>query len=205
MEIDRPIIIALVLFAILVLNFFWVVPSYNALQALQANLALKKAQFNAQHDYYEQITKDYFLLMNDKDGIQKIDDALPPSPDLGEVSYYFQKTAQDNGLIFKNLTLAQVTQDNDLKDITFSLEISGNYASLQNFIIALEQSARLFEVSSISFGSVALQTTPTTSTTLGTATSTSPTSKTSAPSIPASQFQNPQIFDFHLGVTMHSY
>ena len=48
MQIDRPIAIALILFIILLLVFFLVVPEYNTFKSLQTQLGEKKAEYNAE-------------------------------------------------------------------------------------------------------------------------------------------------------------
>ena len=168
MQIDRPITIAIILFVILLLVFFLVFPEYKMFGTLQTDLGEKKAEFNAEFDYYAAITKAYFDLQGRKDDVKKIDDALPSNADFGELIYFFQKAAAENGIMIKNLFLSkssptqtqsgfqsesQTNQDKKVKDVTFSMDLLGDYKSLNNFIISLENSSRIFEVTNISFGS----------------------------------------------------
>ena len=157
MHIDRPIAIALTLFIILLLVFFLVMPEYRTFGKLQTELGEKKAEFNAKYDYYAAITKTHYDLQSRQDDVDKIDNALPQNSDLGQVVYFLQKTAKDNGLIMKDLFLSKSSlsnvQSNSIKDIIFSIDLSGDYISLEGFIRSLEKSARLFEITNISFGS----------------------------------------------------
>ena len=91
MQIDRPIATALILFIILLLVFFLVVPEYKTFGKLQEELGEKKAEFNAQFDYYNAIANTYQQLQGRKDDIKKIDDALPQDPALGRVIYFLQQ------------------------------------------------------------------------------------------------------------------
>ena len=159
MQIDRPIAIALILFAVLLLVFFLVLPEYRTFKALREEFAEKKAEYDAKFDYYAAITKAYYDLQSREDGIKKIDSALPESPELGNIVYFLQKTAGENGIILKDLFLSKSapssTRTNDtkaIKDIAFTLDLIGSYSSLERFASSLEKSARLFEVTSISFG-----------------------------------------------------
>lgn len=156
MEFDKPITIALILFVILLLIFFLVVPKYKALRNLELDLAQKQAEYQAQFDYYSEVDKSYREIKDKKDEIQKIDDALPPKPDFGQVVYYFQERARESGLLFKTFTLSQSPGTN-MRSIVFSLSLSGSYTSLGKFMASLENSARLFEISRISFGSAVQQ------------------------------------------------
>ncbi|MCX6721394.1 MAG: type 4a pilus biogenesis protein PilO [Candidatus Staskawiczbacteria bacterium] len=192
MRIDRPIAIAVILFIILVLVFFFVKPEYKNFRDLQITLAEKKAEYNAQVEYYNAITKTYSDLQAHKDQIKKIDDALPQEPSLGKLVYYLQKTSAENGLIVKSLFLAKAASNlpndqknkSEMKDITFSMSVLGDYVSLEKFLVSLEKSSRIFETSSISFGS----------------------GSTQQPVIPGQpQFQTQQIYDFSLQIKTHSY
>ncbi len=160
MRIDRPIAIALILFVIVVLIFFLVAPEYKTFKDLRQDLGEKKAQYNAEFDYYVEITKKYYELKNYEEGLKKIDDALPQDPNLGKIIYYFEKTASDSGLIIKDLFLSSVgatdsdkKNKNKTKNLIFSLDLMGTYSSLGSFLDALEISDKIFEVTSISFQS----------------------------------------------------
>jgi len=160
MQIDRPIAIALTLFIILLLIFFLVVPEYNTFKQLQTELGEKTAEFNAEFDYYAAITKTYFDLKSRQDDVKKIDDALPQNSDFGENIYFLQETARASGLTVKDLFLSKSSLSNagtnitgNVKDIVFSIDVLGDYTSLDNFIISLEKSSRIFEITNISFDS----------------------------------------------------
>jgi len=162
MTIDRPITIALTLFIILLLIFFLVVPEYNTFGKLQTELGIKKAEFNAEFDYYAAIAKTYYDLQSRQDALKKIDDALPnlpQNPTLGKLVYFLQETIKENGLIAKDLFLSKSSSSNvgvdasNVKDIVFSVDLLGDYPSLERFMASLEKSSRIFEITSISFGS----------------------------------------------------
>jgi len=158
-RIDKPIIIALTLFIILLLIFFLVSPEYQKFKELQTDLGIKKAEYNAQKDYYAEIARSYYELKNREDDLKKIDNALPSDPNLGRLSYFIQEESAKSGLILKSLFLTKASTsasnsagENTIKGVSLSLSLVGNYSSLGNFISALENSARLFEIASISFG-----------------------------------------------------
>jgi len=160
MQIDRPITIALILFIILLLVFFLVAPEYNTFKKLQTDLGEKKAEYNAEFDYYAAITRTYQDLQSHKDDIEKIDDALPKEPALGKLVYFLQETAKENGLIVKDLFLSKSSPNNAdnninerVRDIIFSMDLLGDYASLEGLMASLEKSSRIFEIISISFNS----------------------------------------------------
>lgn len=160
MTIDRPITIAIIIVVTALLVFFLVLPEYNTFVSLQGQLAEKTAEYKAQYDYYSSIDKNYFDLQSHQDDIKKIDDALSQDSILGKTIYFLQDTASANGLILKDLFLSQSAQSQDassasqsIKNMTFSADLSGSYSSLGSFIVSLEKSSHIFEVTSISFGS----------------------------------------------------
>ena len=159
MQIDRPITIAVTLFIILLLIFFLVVPEYNTFETLQTQLGETTAEYNAEFVYYNAIANTYDQLQSHQDDISKIDDALPQDPTLGNTIYILQEAAKQNGLILKDLSLSKsssnssATSGGGVTNIVFSMDLTGNYSSLGNFIISLEKSSRIFEITSISFGS----------------------------------------------------
>jgi Tfp pilus assembly protein PilO len=205
MQVDRPIIIAVTLFVILLLVFFLVNPEYKTFQALQLELGKKTAEYTAKYDYYAQISTTYFDLQSKKDDIKKIDDALPENPDLGKIIYFFQQTAVENGMMIKSLFLSKSpmassanssTNKNTVNDISFSIDLLGDYSSVAKFIVTLEKSSRLFEVTNISFGSASAPQTSTSS-------QTSLSAAALAAQAKASQVQT--TFDFRLEIKTHSY
>ena len=163
MKIDRPITIAVILFVILLLIFFLAVPEYNKFKKLQIDLGQKRAEYNAEYDYYNTIEKMYSVIQGRKEDIAIVDDSLPTlsqSAVLGKLIYFLQGTAKENGLLVKNLFLsklssvnAQANNTGGVKDIIFSMDLSGSYSALGGFISSLEKSSRIFEITSISFGS----------------------------------------------------
>lgn len=156
MKIDRPIAIAITLFIILLLVFFLVMPEYRRFQALQTELGEKRAEYNAEFVYYNAIAETYSELQSRKDSLKTIDDALPSGSNLGNLVYYIQNEAAKSGIIVKSLFLGKSTASKSgsvVGDLGVSLSLLGSYNSLGNFIKSLENSSRIFEISSISFSS----------------------------------------------------
>ena len=157
MQIDRPIAIALIIFIIILLIFFLVTPEFNRFNSLETELGEKTAEYNAKYDYYSAIDATYFDLVGHQSDIDKVDNALPENSDLGQIIYYLQKNAKASGLEVKDLFLSKSSvaesTGNNVKNLSFSMDLSGDYPSLGNFITALENSSRIFEITTINFDS----------------------------------------------------
>ncbi|MDD3608018.1 MAG: type 4a pilus biogenesis protein PilO [Candidatus Moranbacteria bacterium] len=183
MHIDKPIIIILTIFIILLLIFFLVAPEYRKFKDLQSDLGIKKAEYNAEYEYYSQITQNYYNIQSNSEKIEKIDIALPSDPALANLFYYVQDQSLKNGLILKSMFLTKapsVSEEENIKDIGFSLSLLGNYKALESFLSSLEKSSRMFEINGISFGS-------------GSASS------------QENQFQSQDVFQFSMQITTHAY
>lgn len=152
MQIDRPIITAVLILGIVAVMFFLTVPEYDTYKELQTQLSEKTAELNAQIDYYAAIKKTHNDLIAYQEEIKKIDDALPQDPAINKIIYYLQDEIKNNGLLMKNLFLSKTSvASGNIKEIIFSTNLVGDYASLERFIKSLEKSARIFEVTSITF------------------------------------------------------
>jgi len=196
MDFDRPIAIALILFTIVLLIFFLVVPKYNQFKVLQQTLGEKQAAYDAKFAYYSEIGTIYAKLVEKKEIVEKIDNAIPSEMSYGPLVYFFQKKALENGLIVKGLFLtkaAPINPDSELREIVFSMNLLGEYTALKSFMASLERSARLFDTNNISFGTMVAPVTP----------ASSSSSKTPAKS--PVQIQIIQTYPFQLEIKTYSY
>ena len=155
MEIDRPITIAILLFVILVLVFYLVMPKYRAFQDFLVKIGEKEAEFQAKDTYFVEITKTYKELMQYQDSLEKIDTALPSSFLMAPlVNFIYQKGAE-NGLIVQRIGINKgssgIETNKDIKETNISLSLFGSYKGFKNFLASLEKSARLIEGNNFSF------------------------------------------------------
>ena len=115
MQIDRPITIAICLFIVLLLIFFLVMPEYNTFKDLRFELGKKRAEYNAEYEYFSEIARLYKEIQSRKEALEKIDDALPGGSNFGNLVYYFQNQASADGLIIKSLSLSKSSSPNTSK------------------------------------------------------------------------------------------
>jgi Tfp pilus assembly protein PilO len=188
MQIDRPIAIALILLVVILLVYFLVYPEYQKFNSLRLKLGQKIAEFNAQYEYYAAITATHDDIVRHANEIKKIDTALPTDPPLGKLIYFIQKKVMENGLILNSMFLSKtggtrLSENLSVNDMVVSISIKGDYPALESFMRSLEDSDRLFEITTITFGAG------------------------SAPSVSQgqTQFQAQQTFSFGMEVRTHSY
>ncbi|MEK7664056.1 MAG: type 4a pilus biogenesis protein PilO [Patescibacteria group bacterium] len=162
MEINKPVSIIIILIITLVIFFLFVLPKYQESKDLEIELAKKQFQYEKRVDYYLKLSDILNQIEQKKDILGKIDTALPSNIELAPLFYFFEQKTKDSGLLIKSLTFSQPEElvqisakdrDKEIKDIVFRADLYGSYQSLKKFLYYLENSARLFEVNSISLTS----------------------------------------------------
>lgn len=154
MELDKPITIAVILFAILVLSFYLVLPKYQEFQDLLTKLGQKEAEFEGKSAYFVEVTRVHKELMLYKDSLEKIDNALPKKFSLANMVNLLYKKSGESGLALVSASVskaASVGTDTGVKEMAVSLQVLGTYESLERLVGLLENSARLIEGENVSF------------------------------------------------------
>ena len=146
---NKLIITAACLVLALVSGFFLTWPKYQALQVLQTNIEAKEAELQSKESYFSQIKEISEDLEGYAESLAKISSALPETPALPSLFNFLQITASQTGLVLEEIILGSVGQG----EIHVTCRLAGSYPSLKSFLLALESSARLIEVESISFSS----------------------------------------------------
>jgi len=142
----------------LVLLFLFLIPQYQQAAALQQSLLQKQQEYYSDSAYNTKLSQTIQKINDQKDNLAKIDDALPSDFALAPMVYFFQKNASDNGLALMSTSLNQISpasENSQVKIVTFSLSLSGTYEHFKKFLGSMDNSARLFDVNSITFASSA--------------------------------------------------
>lgn len=164
MEINKPVAAVIVLAVTLIFVFLFAVPKYKESGDLQASLVKKQAEYDGKSVYYLKVLALISDIEDRKDALEKINSALPSNFSFASLIYFLQKKADKAGLSIQSVTFSDILPasygetsqvlSKEVKNITFTLYLSGNYRDLKNFLSSLERSARLFEVKTISFASL---------------------------------------------------
>lgn len=191
MEINKPIAIIIVLIISLVLIFLFVIPKYQESVALQEKVVQKQKEYNREVVYREKISEALKNVKDRQDVLERINSALPADVSFAPLVYFAQEKASENGLVVGSMTFSPLriasanvsssSPDVEVKDIVFTLNLTGGYQGFKNFLRALENSARLFEINNLSFAPLS-----------------SSESKAKSPG-------QTQIYNFRLDVKTHSY
>ena len=147
------IIIFAMVATVLAVGFFLAWPKYQQIQQLKEEISMKEEELNSKTDYYSQIKKINSRLEEYQDSLSQVEQAISKSYSLPATFDYLQKVSGESGLILEDLSLESLNAQGILKEINLNLRVSGAYSSFKNFLSALENSARLFNIKNISFSS----------------------------------------------------
>jgi len=142
-EIDKPIAIAVILFVVLILVFYLVIPKYKTFQDFLMKLGIKEAEFRAKNAYFIEITKTHKELMQYQDNLKKIETALPNKLSLASLVNFIYQKGSENGIIIQRITIlksAPIGSDTNIKETNVSLSLFGSYAAFKNFLISMVNS-----------------------------------------------------------------
>ncbi len=194
MEINKPVATIIILVITLILTFLLAWPKYQESSGLQKEMVEKQAEYNGKSVYFQKISQVLLQIENKKDSLEKINNALPDNISFAPLVYFLQKKGTETGLILKSITFSQISPAifgqqsslpegsiKEIKNIAFTVNVLGNYQGLKNFLASLENSARIFEMNTISFASQ--------QSSVG----------------PAQQNSKSQIYDFKLSLKTHTY
>ena len=160
---SRLTIISITLPIILLVGFFFTWPQYQNVRNLGLEVQAKQNELQNKEEYFSKIKETSDELKNYEAEVSKIDSALPSDPFLPSLFNFLDKTANQNGLILKQLGSFSVVDSKakpDIKEINIGITVSGSYPAFKNFLSALEKTARLVEVDDIIFSYPSAKETP---------------------------------------------
>jgi Tfp pilus assembly protein PilO len=183
MKINKPVWASIMLILTVVFAGIFVWPKFQKLGELQSALARKQVEYRNKSNYYAKIDQVTKTIEEKKDVLDKIGSALPDKFYLSSLTYFFQQAATNANLKLSSASLSEVSNPpagTRIKNVIFNIHVVGTYDNFKKFLASLENSARLFEINSISFNAAS-----------GTNTT------------QAKQLSN--LYDFNLDVLAHTY
>lgn len=157
----KSFFIPILFFLCLLLIAFLVLPKYRLLKDLKEELKVQNSNFQQEKAYFQKIEEAADKLKNYQDSLAKIEIALPPTPSLPTLLDYLQKVARQSGLLLSMMSpgaqaaVGQAPEGEqapslNLKKSGVALGLVGSYEGFKEYLRALERSARIIEVQSVS-------------------------------------------------------
>jgi len=150
---SKLFIISISLFCILMLGIFVILPKYQDLKILKVEVLEARTELSLREKYISQLESLSRKLQQYQQELLKIDCALPEDPNLPSLLEFLQKACSQNGLVLKEVGpfTSSPLKEKEIQETELSFKVSGTFDDFSNFLSTLEKSARLIEVSSISF------------------------------------------------------
>lgn len=170
----KLIFVPILFFASFLFVLYIVAPNYSQSRMLQKQVEAKQSELQEKQNYFSEIKRISDNLEKYQEFLDKIEKALPQEVSLASLLRFFHTQALVSGLVMKNLSpieeTPQATQtkvggagsgegdkesakapDEKIKETSFRLAVEGPFASLKDFLYAIEKSSRLIEVENIAF------------------------------------------------------
>lgn len=149
----NPFVAIILIAASCLLGVFLLWPQFQELQETRSAIEEKKAEVLNQEHHFSDIEKAEVLLFQEQEPLSKIDSALPRINSFPDLFNLLQARASQAGLVLKDILLGASSEKKRVKEVLVNLTVSGSYPALKEFVIKLENSARLIEVEQITFSS----------------------------------------------------
>ncbi len=138
----------------LILIFVLAWPQYQKLQTSNSDVKNKQEELRSKEAYFSRVKEISIKLQEYSDAFSKISDALPQEPSLASLANFLQTNSAQTGLILKKIVLGVTTAPGEnkesLKETQIGIQVSGSYSAFKDFLLLIENSARMIEVKSIS-------------------------------------------------------
>lgn len=151
---SKLLIASISFLCILIFGNFALLPQYRTLKILKAEVAETQTELSFKEEYFADLRDLAEKLKKHSKELAKIDFALPSTSRLASFFEFLQKACSENGMILKGITSFTTSaseQDQRIEQSRVGFEASGTFDSLMSFLETLEKSARLVEVSNVSF------------------------------------------------------
>lgn len=114
----------------------------------------KQKELEYKKTYFDNLAKLSLELKKYSNQITKVDSMLPENASLPEDINFLNKAAIANGVSLDDFKIGKASslkQNSKIEENSVSATVTGTYQGLKNFLLALQSSARIFELQSISF------------------------------------------------------
>ena len=167
MAINKLVTTIIMLIITLMVMFLFVLPKYQEFKDLEQSIIQKQSEYQAMADYYAKITKLFSDIESRREVLTKVDSALKEDISFAPLIYFLQIKGIENGLVVKSIVppkdslesykgVAPKKNTKEVKPAVFNISLFGSYQNLKKFLSALDNSAQLMQVNSVSLSALAV-------------------------------------------------
>ena len=152
----KPIIIIIIfiLLAAVSIGLLW--PSFEKLKTVSSKIKETTKDLQDLEEYLSHLKNISSQIQQFSPQLSKIDQALMDDSYLPNIFDFIQKTAAGSGVNLEQIKTGKTATLKDRKNIEereITLTVSGSYSNFKNFLIAMENNARIIEINNITFSS----------------------------------------------------
>lgn len=132
-------------------SVFFVLPSYQEFAALRAQAEERRSRIERGKQALAQMRKVEQEVIAQQENFDKIDEAIPKDTGLPALYEHIQQLGAVSGLVVRSIEGASVEgPSEETVALAFTVNLSGSYEGLKNFLDEARRSARIFNVNTIS-------------------------------------------------------
>jgi len=147
------ILISIILTVLIGVVFFY--PRYQDYREASLNARNKEKELANYQSFVQKMRSIDQELKQNQELVEKVDSAIPNSSQIPSFLKFLDDTAKNTGISLEDVSWTErpvsKKEEQIAKQYNLNLQISGSYFSFKNFLFALEHTARLVEVSKITF------------------------------------------------------
>jgi len=149
---NRTIIAIILLGATAIASLFVVKPKYQEYAQKKAELEARQVELSYHQQHFSVLKDTEARLKQSQEAFAKIDNSLPSFFSLPAFYANMLKLTSQSGMVVDQIShTGTINPQERLKKQSFSLSVSGTFASFNNFLNVIEKSAKIFEVDGMSF------------------------------------------------------
>ncbi len=137
------------------LSLSTLLPQYRKIKELQKELANKELILETREQYVGQLEESSRKIDEHEEELVKMDYAMPSNPDTSYILEFLNEAVFETGMIFRDIKDLSRTVDrgeeSPARQVEVSFRLTGTYDSFLDFLDKVEKTARLIEITSISF------------------------------------------------------
>lgn len=150
-----PFVLVGIVIIALIIGVFWSWPSYQAFLALRQEQNQKAQDVQTRTHYFNDLAALREKLQTFQTQLALLDWALPNDSSIPSLYGEIQSMAANSGLVLKSISSSVLpSSQSQLKTIEVSLDMSGSYIGLKEFIARAQSAPRVLNVESVGFSSV---------------------------------------------------
>jgi len=156
MKLPTTLILGLCIVVVLVAAYFILMPKYNSLKDLGAQIKEKEQTLASRQEALEDLKELEESYNRAKVKVKDIPDILPKEEQVPELLVQLDALAKENnmGLASINITPGAEAEEALYKSLSISAGVAGSYSNLKKYLDSVEKNMRLIDITSIDFSAI---------------------------------------------------